>query len=70
MTEEVVKLGVVKHTVTYREITLRPFLVRVRELPAVTGGRTVPLAKVSEMAVSSATKKIARAAEKGLGVRG
>ena len=64
-----VELGAVKHSVTYREITLRPFVVRVRELPAVKGGRAVQLAKVSEMAVSSATKKIARAAEKGLGVR-
>jgi len=56
------ELGVVRHTVTYREITLRPIVVRVRELPATKGGRTVRLAKVGEMAVSSATKKIARAA--------
>jgi adenine-specific DNA glycosylase len=57
-----VELRAVKHSVTYREITLRPFVVRVRELPAVRGGRAVALAKVSELAVSSATRKIARAA--------
>jgi A/G-specific adenine glycosylase len=61
-----VELGAVKHSVTYREITLRPFLMRVRELPAAYGARVVALEKVERMAVSSATKKIARRAEKAL----
>jgi A/G-specific adenine glycosylase len=59
---EWVELEAVKHSVTYREITLRPYVVRVPTLPAVKCGRAVPLAKVSDMAVSSATRKIARAA--------
>lgn len=60
-------LAPVKHSVTYREITLRPYLLRVRELPAVRGARVVRLERLGEIAVSNATRKIARAAEKGSG---
>ncbi len=55
-------LPVVKHTVTFRDVTLRPFLIPVREFPATDGGRVVALDKVEGMAVSSATRKIAQAA--------
>jgi A/G-specific adenine glycosylase len=53
-----------RHTVTYRKITLAPFLVRVKELPAADGVRMkiLPLANVHGIAVSSATRKIAAAA--------
>ncbi len=57
-----VELRAVRHSVTYREITLRPIIARVRRLPAMKGGRAVQLARVSNMAVSSATRKIAQAA--------
>ena len=77
-------LGAVKHTVTYRELTLRPYVARVKVLPKVEGARVVPLEELYKQeggskdsplqngnlpAVSSATRKIARAAGKGLGVR-
>lgn len=52
------------HTVTYRNITLIPFLVRVRTLPLIEGARVLPLANVERLAVSSATRKIAAAALK------
>jgi len=61
-----VELAGVRHSVTYRELTLRPYLVRVRALPAMKGARAVPLARVGEIAVSSATKKIARIAERSV----
>jgi adenine-specific DNA glycosylase len=72
-----VELKTVKHSVTHREITLRPYVMRVRELPRVDGARVVRLKELYEQeggskepplhkryipAISSATRKIARAA--------
>lgn len=52
-----------RHTVTYREISLEGWLAQVPALPRVSGqARTVVLERVEELAVSSATKKLARAA--------
>jgi A/G-specific adenine glycosylase len=54
-----------RHAVTYRKITLLPFRVAVAALPIVSGARIVPLTYVSSLsslAVSSLTRKIARAA--------
>ncbi len=53
-----------RHTVTFREITLAPFLIRVERLPAPSGVKVkaISLGAVSELAVSSATRKIAAAA--------
>ena len=81
----------VRHAVTYRDITLLPFLLRVERLPkriaarcsaqtgraSVTNSGTLPptnaslllrplLADVKNAPVSSATRKIARAAAHGL----
>jgi len=71
------ELAGARHSVTYREITLRPFVVRVDELPRLEGTRVVRLEALSEQeggskdpplhkryipAISSATRKIARAA--------
>ncbi|HKW89655.1 MAG TPA: A/G-specific adenine glycosylase [Candidatus Acidoferrales bacterium] len=50
------------HAVTFRKLTLLPFLVRVPKLPRRADYRSLPLAKLAEIAVSSATRKIARAA--------
>ncbi|HEV2615721.1 MAG TPA: A/G-specific adenine glycosylase [Candidatus Acidoferrales bacterium] len=55
-------LPVASHTVTFRRITLAPFLVRVARLPKRAGCRTLPLANLARLPVSSATQKIARAA--------
>ena len=55
-------LPVAAHSVTFRKITLAPFLARVARLPKRPGCRTLPLAKLARLPVSSATQKIARAA--------
>jgi len=56
------ELKAVRHSVTFREITLRPFVVRVEQLPKMRGARTIPLRWIERVAVSSGTRKIARAA--------
>jgi adenine-specific DNA glycosylase len=69
---ELVALPGVRHSVTYREITLVPFLKRVRHLPDKNGAhaertaRIVKLDAIEELAVSSATRKIAHAAQQYL----
>jgi A/G-specific adenine glycosylase len=57
-------LPAASHTVTYRAISLLPFLARMENLPNVADAncRAVPLDKLSSLPVSSATRKIARAA--------
>jgi A/G-specific adenine glycosylase len=51
-----------RHTVTFREITLVPFLVRVAGLPRIPEARTLPLDDINRLPVSSATRKIAAVA--------
>ena len=55
-----------RHTVTFREIRLAPFLVRVARLPSVAGARAPRLAQLERLPISSATQKIASAALKSL----
>jgi A/G-specific adenine glycosylase len=55
-------LPAAKHGVTFRSITLLPFLAEVAVLPKLARTRIVTLGRVGDMPVSSATKKIARAA--------
>jgi len=52
-------LATAKHAVTFRDIRLVPFLVRVPRLPAAPGARTLPIAEIDRLPVSSATRKIA-----------
>jgi hypothetical protein len=65
-------LPAARHTVTYREIRLLPFLVPVRQLPSVAGARTPRLAALDQpvrqggLAISNATRKIAAAALRAL----
>ncbi len=54
--------GKVRHAVTYRAITLLPFLIRVRKLPRIRGARQVPLSDISGLPVSNLTRKVARSA--------
>ncbi len=54
--------GKVRHAVTYRAITLVPFLIEVKNLPRVYGAKQVPLADISGVPVSNLTRKVARAA--------
>jgi A/G-specific adenine glycosylase len=58
-------LPTARHAVTYRAITLRPFRVRVAQLPRVAGAKIIPLtdlASPSAHAISNLTRKAARAA--------
>ena len=55
----------VRHTVTYRRVTVLPFRVRVARLPQVPAAKVCPLeelASASSLAISNLTRKIARAA--------
>lgn len=63
-------LPVARHAVTYRRVTLLPFLVAVDEIPAHSASRpagfaALPLEDVERWPTSSATRKIARAARRG-----
>ncbi len=55
-------LPAASHTVTYRQLALLPFLARVKALPDSAACRAVALENLASLAVSSATRKIARAA--------
>jgi len=59
---ELVPAGKVRHAVTYRAITLLPFLIEVENLPLVSGAKQVPLTDISSLPVSNLTRKVARAA--------
>jgi len=70
---ECVALPAARHTVTFRRVTLLPFLVPVEELPEVRRPRAaagdstrIALADVERWPTSSATRKIARAALRGV----
>ncbi|HEY8715625.1 MAG TPA: A/G-specific adenine glycosylase [Candidatus Acidoferrum sp.] len=49
----------VRHAVTYRAITLVPFLIRLKKLPKIAGARAVGLKDISSLPVSNLTRKIA-----------
>jgi A/G-specific adenine glycosylase len=51
-----------RHGVTFRNITLLPFLARVARLPRRARTRVIPLDRLLDLAVSGATRKIAAAA--------
>jgi len=67
-------LASARHTVTFRDLRLLPFLVRVERLPVVPGARTPLLHELDRLPVSSATQKIAasalRAVQSSRGPRG
>jgi A/G-specific adenine glycosylase len=55
-------LAAARHTVTFRDVRLLPFLARVERLPTVPGARTPLLTELDRLPVSSATRKIAASA--------
>jgi len=55
-------LRTARHAVTYRALTLRPYLLRVEQLPHAPGSRRPALKHLGGLPVSSATRKIAAAA--------
>ncbi len=60
--EQLVQLKTARHAVTFREIRLEPFLIRVERLPKIKGARTPLLGRFGRLPLSSATQKIADAA--------
>jgi len=60
--DRMIRLKSARHTVTFREIRLEPFLIRVEHLPKIAGARTPFLGRFGKLAVSSATRKIAGSA--------
>jgi hypothetical protein len=57
-----IRLKTARHAVTFREIRLESFLIRVKRLPQIAGARTPLLGHFGHLAVSSATRKIVGAA--------
>jgi A/G-specific adenine glycosylase len=64
--ENLTPLATARHAVTFRNIRLEPYLVRVARLPRVHGARIVALGAVRRMSISNATRKIADAASTGV----
>jgi A/G-specific adenine glycosylase len=54
-------LPIARHGVTFRNITLLPFIAHVSELPKLPRTRILPLKNLSKLPISSATRKIAAA---------
>lgn len=52
----------VRHSVTYRQITLFPFRLEVSKFPRVANAKALPLDDLSRVPISNLTRKIARAA--------
>jgi A/G-specific adenine glycosylase len=52
----------VKHGVTFRDITLEPYLLRLATIPTQPRTRILPLKRFATVPVSNATRKIAKAA--------
>jgi A/G-specific adenine glycosylase len=59
-------LDKVRHTVTYRAISIAAYLIRVKELPKISGAQHVPLIETQSLPISNLTRKIARTALKHL----
>jgi A/G-specific adenine glycosylase len=62
---ELEALPAARHAVTYRAITLRPFRIRLPQLPLLQDAKTLSLSEVpapSSLAISNLTRKAARAA--------
>jgi len=55
-------LDKVRHTVTYRTISVAAYLVRVKRLPKILAAKHLPLTEVHSMPVSGLTRKVARSA--------
>ncbi|HEY2646352.1 MAG TPA: hypothetical protein VGI34_05240, partial [Candidatus Acidoferrales bacterium] len=55
-------LAAARHTVTFRNIRLETYLIRIPRLPRKKGFRIDMLAHVPDVSISNATRKIARVA--------
>jgi len=63
------RLDLVRHTVTYRAISVGAYIVRLKRLPRLAGAKHVPLDEVSSLAISNLTRKITGTAIKYLSQR-
>jgi A/G-specific adenine glycosylase len=52
-------LTTARHTVTFRNIHLEPYLARVPRLPRTAGVRAIALSEIHRLTISNATRKIA-----------
>jgi len=52
----------VRHTVTYRSITVEAFRMEVKKLPSLPGARKLPLCDLGSVPISNLTRKVAQAA--------
>ena len=66
MKGDLTPLASARHTVTFRNICMEPYLIRVARLPRVTGARVVALTQIRRLPISNATQKIADAAAAAL----
>jgi hypothetical protein len=55
-------LAPARHSVTYRNVRLQPFLAPIARLPQIAGAQVVPLSQIRRLPISNATQKIAAAA--------
>ena len=59
------ELPTARHGVTFRNVTLLPFLAHVKKLPKLPRTRMLSLENLSHVPISNATRKIAASLEKG-----
>ena len=57
------QLKVVRHSVTYRRVTLLPFRLELSSLPLIPHAKVLPLADLSTVPSSNLTRKVARSAQ-------
>jgi A/G-specific adenine glycosylase len=62
------RLDKVRHTVTYRTISIAAYLIHAKQLPKISGAQHLPLDEIQSLPISNLTRKIARAALKRLSV--
>jgi A/G-specific adenine glycosylase len=55
-------LAKVRHSVTYRNVTVLPFRIAVAKIPHIRGAKSIRLEDFAKVPVSNLTRKIARAA--------
>jgi len=63
-------LDKVRHTVTYRILSIAAYLIRVPQLPKISGAQYLPLQEIHSLPTSNLTRKIARTALKHLSATG
>jgi len=56
----------VRHTVTYRSISIAAYLIRLKQLPKISGAQYLPPEEIQSLPISNLTRKIAESARKHL----